>query len=122
MLQEESTTWKVFLAQFMNTSVIVFAISVPRISNSEWLRGWVLQVTTAVGVPIDMQPFEHQPVEFEVEWYKQTGADVCMTLILNSLVGRIKVNHTITLHSLCPQWSCLAPLEFAAHREFSFVR
>ena len=71
-------TVKLFCAQFLNTSIIVFAVSSSLINKATAVEGVDGATTTESG-------------EFDIKWYADVGTGVCMTLVINCFVPKIVI-------------------------------
>jgi hypothetical protein len=75
-----ATAAKLFCAQFLNTSVIVFAVSSSGINKAVEVEGLP---ASAGGVPT--------LEEFQQKWYADVGTGICLTLLLNAVVPKLVV-------------------------------
>lgn len=75
-----ATAFKLFCAQFLNTSIIVFAVSSSAINEAVTVEG----VPAAAGDSSSTN-------EFDIKWYADVGTGICLTLLLNAFVPKIVV-------------------------------
>ncbi len=71
-------TIKLFCAQFLNTSIIVFAVSSSLINKATAIEGVEGSTTT-------------ESSEFDIKWYADVGTGVAMTLVINCFVPKIVI-------------------------------
>ena len=70
-------TIKLFCSQFLNTSIIVFAVSSSLINKATEVEG------------MDASP--KTSGEFDQKWYADVGTGVCLTLVINCFVPKIVI-------------------------------
>ena len=71
-------TVKLFCAQFLNTSIIVFAVSSSLINKATAIEG--VEGSTTI-----------DSSEFDIKWYADVGTGVAMTLVINCFVPKIVI-------------------------------
>jgi hypothetical protein len=73
-----SAAIKMFVAQFVNTAVVVMAVSATSMHGS--LSAWPSAL-----------PESNEDVGFSPKWYANTGGGICLALILNSIFPKLAI-------------------------------